>query len=143
MEAIAKYDFKATADDELSFKRGEVLKRCDTLQIKFLQELRKLALRTLLPPPQLWAGVENGNHSTFGDALKILDIKTMLKRAGPAPISLPPPHPPSPSSPSCSLWLSDCGLSVTAGRVHALQSGYLRRGERGGQWTAVEGKWSP
>ncbi|XP_016124886.1 growth factor receptor-bound protein 2-A isoform X1 [Sinocyclocheilus grahami] len=26
MEAIAKYDFKATADDELSFKRGEVLK---------------------------------------------------------------------------------------------------------------------
>ncbi|XP_051986994.1 growth factor receptor-bound protein 2-like isoform X1 [Xyrauchen texanus] len=26
MEAIAKYDFKATADDELSFKRGEFLK---------------------------------------------------------------------------------------------------------------------
>ncbi|KAG9473651.1 hypothetical protein GDO78_004120 [Eleutherodactylus coqui] len=26
MEAIAKYDFKATADDELSFKRGDVLK---------------------------------------------------------------------------------------------------------------------
>ncbi|XP_035036932.1 growth factor receptor-bound protein 2b isoform X1 [Hippoglossus stenolepis] len=26
MEAIAKYDFKATAEDELSFKRGEVLK---------------------------------------------------------------------------------------------------------------------
>uniref|UniRef100_A0AAY5L807 Growth factor receptor-bound protein 2 n=1 Tax=Esox lucius TaxID=8010 RepID=A0AAY5L807_ESOLU len=26
MEAIAKYDFKATADDELSFKRGETLK---------------------------------------------------------------------------------------------------------------------
>uniref|UniRef100_A0A8C7RGB3 Growth factor receptor-bound protein 2b n=1 Tax=Oncorhynchus mykiss TaxID=8022 RepID=A0A8C7RGB3_ONCMY len=26
MEAVAKYDFKATADDELSFKRGEVLK---------------------------------------------------------------------------------------------------------------------
>ncbi|KAG7271162.1 hypothetical protein CRUP_002811 [Coryphaenoides rupestris] len=28
MEAIAKYDFNATADDELSFKRGEVLKCC-------------------------------------------------------------------------------------------------------------------
>ncbi|XP_027141086.1 growth factor receptor-bound protein 2b isoform X2 [Larimichthys crocea] len=26
MEAIAKYDFKATAEDELSFKRGDVLK---------------------------------------------------------------------------------------------------------------------
>lgn len=26
MEAIAKYDFTATAEDELSFKRGEVLK---------------------------------------------------------------------------------------------------------------------
>lgn len=26
MEAIAKYDFKATAEDELSFKRGEILK---------------------------------------------------------------------------------------------------------------------
>ena len=26
MEAIAKYDFKATADDELSFKRGDILK---------------------------------------------------------------------------------------------------------------------
>lgn len=26
MEAIAKYDFKATADDELSFKREDILK---------------------------------------------------------------------------------------------------------------------
>ncbi|KAL7825793.1 hypothetical protein SRHO_G00335310 [Serrasalmus rhombeus] len=26
MEAIAKYDFNATADDELSFRRGETLK---------------------------------------------------------------------------------------------------------------------
>lgn len=31
MEAVAKYDFKATADDELSFKRGEVLKVNDFL----------------------------------------------------------------------------------------------------------------
>lgn len=30
MEAIAKYDFKATAEDELSFKRGEVLKVSET-----------------------------------------------------------------------------------------------------------------
>lgn len=29
MEAIAKYDFKATADDELSFKRGDILKVSD------------------------------------------------------------------------------------------------------------------
>lgn len=26
MEATAKYDFKATADDELSFRKGELLK---------------------------------------------------------------------------------------------------------------------
>lgn len=26
MEAYAKYDFNATADDELSFKRGDILK---------------------------------------------------------------------------------------------------------------------
>ena len=26
MEAIAKHDFNATADDELSFRKGEVLK---------------------------------------------------------------------------------------------------------------------
>lgn len=29
MEAVAKYDFKATADDELSFKRGDILKVTD------------------------------------------------------------------------------------------------------------------
>lgn len=33
MEAIAKYDFKATADDELSFKRGEILKVSDNYSI--------------------------------------------------------------------------------------------------------------
>lgn len=38
MEAIAKYDFKATADDELSFKRGDVLKVSDKyLSIKCLR----------------------------------------------------------------------------------------------------------
>ena len=26
MEAIAKHDFNATADDELSFRRGDILK---------------------------------------------------------------------------------------------------------------------
>uniref|UniRef100_A0A8D2NC94 SH3 domain-containing protein n=1 Tax=Zonotrichia albicollis TaxID=44394 RepID=A0A8D2NC94_ZONAL len=33
MEAIAKYDFKATADDELSFKRGDILKSHETLPL--------------------------------------------------------------------------------------------------------------
>lgn len=33
MEAIAKYDFKATADDELSFKRGDILKVSDNYLI--------------------------------------------------------------------------------------------------------------
>lgn len=28
MEAIAKHEFNATADDELSFKRSQVLKVC-------------------------------------------------------------------------------------------------------------------
>lgn len=36
MEAVAKYDFKATADDELSFKRGDILKVTDTLTTKHL-----------------------------------------------------------------------------------------------------------
>lgn len=34
MEAVAKYDFKATADDELSFKRGDILKVINTLTTK-------------------------------------------------------------------------------------------------------------
>lgn len=33
MEAIAKHDFNATADDELSFRKGEVLK---VIEIIFL-----------------------------------------------------------------------------------------------------------
>lgn len=28
MEAIAKHDFNATAEDELSFRRGNILKVC-------------------------------------------------------------------------------------------------------------------
>lgn len=31
MEAIAKHDFNATADDELSFRKGEVLKVIEIL----------------------------------------------------------------------------------------------------------------
>lgn len=37
MEAVAKYDFKATADDELSFKRGDILKVTDTLTTNVLK----------------------------------------------------------------------------------------------------------
>lgn len=37
MEAIAKYDFKATADDELSFKRGEVLKVSDPSVLRLVR----------------------------------------------------------------------------------------------------------
>jgi growth factor receptor-binding protein 2 len=29
MEAIAKHDFNATADDELSFRKNQVLKVCE------------------------------------------------------------------------------------------------------------------
>lgn len=35
MEAIAKHDFNATADDELSFKRGDVLKVCSIFNDNF------------------------------------------------------------------------------------------------------------
>lgn len=38
MEAVAKYDFKATADDELSFKRGDILKVTNTLTIKCFED---------------------------------------------------------------------------------------------------------
>jgi len=31
MEAIAKHDFNATADDELSFRKNQVLKVCENL----------------------------------------------------------------------------------------------------------------
>lgn len=31
MEAIAKHDFNATADDELSFRKNQVLKVCEKL----------------------------------------------------------------------------------------------------------------
>jgi growth factor receptor-binding protein 2 len=33
MEAIAKHDFNATAEDELSFKKGQVLKVKSTLNL--------------------------------------------------------------------------------------------------------------
>lgn len=42
MEAIALHDFHATADDELSFKKGSVLKvsyseiTCDTYPLSFI-----------------------------------------------------------------------------------------------------------
>lgn len=37
MEAVAKYDFKATADDELSFKRGDILKVIDNFNASKIQ----------------------------------------------------------------------------------------------------------
>ncbi|KAL6046922.1 hypothetical protein STEG23_019962 [Scotinomys teguina] len=43
MEAIAKYDFKATADDELSFKRGDILKLFVSNLVALLQEVSERA----------------------------------------------------------------------------------------------------
>ena len=37
MEAIAKHDFNATADDELSFRKGQVLKVSNIQIVTFLQ----------------------------------------------------------------------------------------------------------
>lgn len=37
MEAVAKYDFKATAEDELSFKRGDILKVTDNFIVFKIQ----------------------------------------------------------------------------------------------------------
>ena len=48
MEAIAKYDFKATADDELSFKRGDILKVSTYAQLSVRRPLRVLTC-LLLP----------------------------------------------------------------------------------------------
>uniref|UniRef100_H3CEB3 Growth factor receptor-bound protein 2b n=2 Tax=Tetraodon nigroviridis TaxID=99883 RepID=H3CEB3_TETNG len=48
MEAVAKYDFKATADDELSFKRGDILKVTDTSTTKRFED-QALSFASLLP----------------------------------------------------------------------------------------------
>ena len=48
LEAIAKYDFKATADDELSFKRGDILKVSTDAQQAVRRPLRVLTC-LLLP----------------------------------------------------------------------------------------------
>lgn len=48
MEAIAKYDFKATADDELSFKRGDILKV--SVDAKLMLRWPLLVLTYLLLP---------------------------------------------------------------------------------------------
>lgn len=37
MEAIAKHEFNATADDELSFKRSQVLKVCIEANLRLLR----------------------------------------------------------------------------------------------------------
>lgn len=44
MEAIAKHDFNATADDELSFRKNEVLKvsRFDVERLDFRTVLKKV-----------------------------------------------------------------------------------------------------
>lgn len=66
MEAIAKYDFKATADDELSFKRGDILKvsggeglGVHALALGFSAPLSGESLPVPLPSPQQLPGPFN------------------------------------------------------------------------------------
>lgn len=66
MEAIAKYDFKATADDELSFKRGDILKvsggeglGVHALALGFSAPLSGELLPVPLPSPQQLPGPFN------------------------------------------------------------------------------------
>lgn len=53
MEAVAKYDFKATADDELSFKRGDILKVIDNfnafkIQFYYVEHMYVRAIYNML-----------------------------------------------------------------------------------------------
>lgn len=48
MEAIAKHDFTATADDELSFKRGQVLKVCAINLAEISEMVQKIIQNFLL-----------------------------------------------------------------------------------------------
>lgn len=46
MEAKAKYDFGATAEDELSFRRGDILKVCGLILSQHIQCSGVLYLHT-------------------------------------------------------------------------------------------------
>lgn len=67
MEAAAKYDFKATADDELSFKRGDILKVSKVRaggqgRVGWLHKEAEVALFRL-SPKWFWAPETPSHHS--------------------------------------------------------------------------------
>ena len=50
MEAVAKHDFQATAEDELSFRRGQVLKVCSlhSWAYQLLNRLYSLGIKSVV-----------------------------------------------------------------------------------------------
>ena len=53
MEAIAKHDFNATTDDELSFKKGTIVKVCSSERITGLTVLM-FDCSLVFPTPELF-----------------------------------------------------------------------------------------
>lgn len=50
MEAIAKHDFNATAEDELSFRKGQILKVDTQIKVMFLIDLTTSTLLIIQDP---------------------------------------------------------------------------------------------